>query len=51
MESDASDQAKRVERFLGRLIAQGWFGKVTVEIRDGQVVLIRAEQVLKIADL
>lgn len=49
-ERRAADLA-RVGRFLARLQASGYFGKVTVSLQNGKLVELRTEQVLKVEEL
>jgi len=41
----------RVTRFLRRLVAASYFGKVTLSFQNGKVTDLRTEQVMKIDDL
>jgi hypothetical protein len=49
-ERRAADLA-RVGRFIGRLQASGYFGKITINLQNGKLVELRTEQVLKVDDL
>lgn len=45
-----AESLARVARLIGRLQDENYFGKITVNLQDGNIVDIRTEQVLKIGD-
>lgn len=44
-------QLARIGRFIERMQEARYYGKITVTLTDGDLVEVRAEQVLKINDL